>query len=427
MREPQFDRLRSEVGDAVRQPDFSTVRSRAGKVRRRRAVTTAAAFLATVLSVTGVGYSVQTSPNEVGLADTAPAPTESPGSVWFPETSVTNAGTSLYRLVEPCRDCDMRLYVSSNAGKSWQQRPIPPATSGETGPRTASLVALAPGLLVWRERHNLTVAEVQALASGTPLSTGNRVWITRDGGSTWQPAVIDTQPVAAVPDGVRPVDCAVLDVPTCRVGAIDPVTGRFAPLATQPAGITVQEWWTGVVDVPIDGNLWVPGLDPATDKPAVATSTDGGRTWHTHVFTGAATAVLGSGGTAGMYTPRIAAGSGRTAYVLTYRTGEEYASHYTTDGGLTWRDGDTIHVYQVSPGFVTADGAHILTTYAGLVAGRGTGRYTSVTLPGYPKEGTGHPVDPGLTQVAPGAYLMNSDDGPYLSEDGRTWRLIRLP
>jgi hypothetical protein len=29
--------------------------------------------------------------------------------------------------------------------------------------------------------------------------------------------------------------------------------------------------------------LWVSGLDPATHRPAVAVSRDGGRTWTTHM------------------------------------------------------------------------------------------------------------------------------------------------
>ncbi|GIE92089.1 hypothetical protein [Actinoplanes regularis] len=434
MLESQFDRLRSEVGDAVRQPDFSTVRSRAGRVRRRRAITSAA-FLATVLCVTGLGYVVQTAPGDGVLADSVPAPTESPGSVWFPSTLVTNAGANLYRVFQRCRECDAELDVSSNGGESWQHRPTPPAPSDATGPRTANLLALAPELVVWRDERTLTVAEVQALVSGDPSAdeiTAHQPWITRDGGETWQQIAIDTQPVAAVPEGVRPVDCAMLDVSTCDIGVIDPVTGRFAPLAAQPTGITVQEGWTDVVNVPLDGHLWVPGLDPATNKPAVATSSDAGRTWHTHVFTGAVAAVLGHGGPVGLYNlPKVAAGSGKAAYVLTYRADGVLDAHYTPDGGSTWRDGDTIRNLELSAGFVTADGAHIVTTDTGLAAGRGTGRYTPITLPGYPVDTAGLPVDPARIQVASGQttvpYLVNSDNGPYLSEDGRTWRRVRLP
>ncbi|MFI1991995.1 hypothetical protein [Actinoplanes sp. NPDC020271] len=432
MLESQFGRLRSEVADAVRQPDFSTVRSRAGQVRRRRARTSAASILAVVLGVTGAGFAVQTVPTDRGLADTAPAPapTESPGGEWFPSTQVTNAGTTLYRVFERCRDCDSELWASSDSGRSWQRRPSPPAPGDVTGPRTATLLALAPGLLVWRDQHNLTTAEVQAMVSGNPSgrnSPADRPWITRDGGMTWQQATVDTRPATAVPDGVQPVDCALFEVTTCRIGAIDPVTGRFAPLAAQPTGIIVQErWrWTDVINVPLDGRLWVPGLDPVSHKPAIATSADSGRTWHTHVFTGAATVELETDGTAGTYyLPKIAASSGATAYVLTYRADGIVDAHYTADGGLTWRDEATIRDYLGSTGFVTADGSHILPVGTGLVAGHGNGAYTPVELPGYPGDGQTPQV---ASRHAAVPYLVNSDAGPYLSDDGRTWRLIRLP
>jgi hypothetical protein len=435
MPEAQFDRLRSEVGDAVRQPDFGTVRARAGKVRRRRAAGSAAAFLVTVLSAVGLGYVAQTAPEHDRFADTVPlpAPTESPGSVWFRSPSVTNAGTHLYRVFERCLDCDPELYVSTDSGKTWTSRPTPPGSGGaDLG--SASLTALSPELVVWIQRRILTVAEVEALASGDTSgveSPPHRPWISRDAGTTWQQVVIDTQPLAAVPNGVRPVDCALLDVLTCNIGAIDPATGRFAPLAGQPTGITEEERWTETANIPLDGRLWVPGLDPVTNKPAVAISSDSGRTWRTHVFTGSVAAVLDPGRAAGGHLPRVAAGSGKVAYVLTYSAEGVYQSHYTADGGSTWRAGDTIRSPLASAGFVDADGSHIITAETGLLSARGTGRYTPVTLPGYPNETGGIAVDTVFVQVASGQaaepYLVNSDSGPHLSADGRTWRRVRLP
>jgi hypothetical protein len=430
MREPQFDRLRSAVGDAVRQPDFSSVRTRAGKVRRRRAVTTAAAFLATVMSVTGLGYAVRGAPDELDPADDpVPTVTESPGDTWFLSTEVTNAGTQLFRAFQRCRDCDPELQVSPD-GDSWQERQVPPAPGDVAGRLSPTLTALGPGVVLWRERRILSAAEVEALASGNPPGAqgpADRPWISRNGGLSWRQVVVDTQPVAAVPDGVTPIDCALVDF-TCRVGVIDPVTARFAPLAVQPSGITVEDRWTDMVDVPFDGRLWVPGLDPATGKPAVATSSDAGRTWHTHVFTEAVRAPEGTGGPA---QPRVAAGPGKVAYVLTYRSNAEYDVHHTTDGGSTWRDGDKIGISLPSTGFVAADGSHIVTSdHDGLVAGRGTGRYAPVTLPRYPLDPGGSPTDPALVQVASGKdgpFLVNSDDGPFLSDDGRNWRSVRLP
>ncbi|AEV88279.1 hypothetical protein ACWT_7269 [Actinoplanes sp. SE50] len=53
MREPSFDKLRSDVGDAVRQPDFTTVQHRAGRMGRRRHARRWAVTGAAVIAVTG--------------------------------------------------------------------------------------------------------------------------------------------------------------------------------------------------------------------------------------------------------------------------------------------------------------------------------------------------------------------------------------
>ncbi|MET8149639.1 sialidase family protein [Actinoplanes sp. NPDC049668] len=417
MPEPGFTRLREEFSQAVRQPDFDTVRRRSGGIRRRRAVTAAAAFLATVLTATGLVTTSRDLPDEPSLFDTTPTATETPdGRVWPRMTSVADTGTEVYAVYTRCRDCDTKLYVSSDDGESWQQRTIPTAPPNAENPREATLTVLTPGVIAWRERTVLPWTEAETPATVLP-------WITRDGGRTWQRAEISNQPVTAVPAGASPVDCGVWDVSACAVGVIDPATAKFAPLAAQPTGITVAEQWNWQVNVPLGGRLWIPGLDPVTKKPAVATSADGGRTWHTHVFTDGVTAESpGIGWIPAMYLPRIAAGSGAAAYVLTYRADNVADVRYTTDGGTTWRTGDTVHDGETT-GFVTADGTHILTDSSAdrttTSAGRGTGKYAPVTLPGYPD-------DPSTAQIT-GRYLVTAEDGIHLSTDGRTWRRISQP
>lgn len=413
MPEPGFTSLREELSEAVRQPDFDTVRRRAGSMRRRRAGAAAAVFLATVLTATGLVVTTRDVPDERGPFDTAPAGTEAPESGWPRMSSVAYTGTDIYAVRTQCRECQAELHVSSDEGGSWQRRTMPPAPENAQRPREAALTALAPGVLVWRE-----ITTVPWSTAVTPGSAGPRVvpWITRDGGRSWQRAEISTQPVAVVPAGASPVDCATWDVATCKVGVVDPATGRFAPLADQPTGITVEDRWDWQINVPLGGRPWIPGLDPVTKKPAVATSADGGRTWHTHVFTDGVPAEYDKiGGVAGKYLPTIAAGPGATAYVLTYRADDARDVRYTSDGGTTWRTGDTVHESE-SGGYVTADGNHVLTTTS---AGRGTGKYAPVTLPGYPDH-------PSAVQIA-GQYLVTGADGIHLSTDGRTWRRIGSP
>jgi hypothetical protein len=428
MLEPHFDRLRSEVGDAVRQPDFSTVRRRAGQVRRRRIVTSAAVFLTTVLTATGLGYATQRGP------DPAPATTVAPDDASHSMISATSTGKDLYSVRAPCQACDLELFASADGGATWQPRTTPSAPADPAAPRIVTLIALAPRTVVWRDHRVVTIDEAdEALDSGTPTggqspaapAPPDQLWITVDGGATWRRTATGTRPVTSAPAGVKPVDCELQQISTCSVAAIDPATGRFAPLKAQPTGITVDPLWASRINVPLDGRLWVPGLDPATDKPAVATSSDAGRTWHTHVFTSAVAARPDPDRTAGKYLPQVAAGSGGTAYVLTYRADNVVDVQYTSDGGLTWRAGATIHDAGPGAGFVTADGSHIVTADNGLVAGRGTGRYAPVTLPGYPNDRIQAPQV--ASRKTTERYLVTSESGLHLSADGRTWRRARLP
>jgi hypothetical protein len=250
--------------------------------------------------------------------------------------------------------------------------------------------------------------------------------ITVDGGRTWRRADIDPDPVAAVPPGTRPVDCGLVGRPSpCRIYAVDPVDGRFAPLANQPTAITIEEGWTALVDIPLGGRLWVPGLDPATGKPAVASSSDRGVTWHTHVFTDGVPAVVRDGAIATMYLPTVAAGQDGVAHVLIYRDDETVSPYRTTDGGATWRPllGGPVAAAQ-DAGFVTADGAHVIQTRDVHRVSRGGG-YVGVSLPGYPRELLR--LAQGTSQQAPGCYVAFSLWPLYLSGDGWTWRPVDIP
>ncbi|MBL7255650.1 hypothetical protein [Paractinoplanes lichenicola] len=417
MLERRFDSLRSEAGDAVRQPDFDTVRRRAVRVRRRRLVTSSAAFLATVLTVAGLGLAVRGGSDGTGLP--AAAPSE---AVWPRVTTAAATGQDLYSVLVGCTGCGSQLWVSSDGGNSWQRRTEPPQPADAGDPRMATLIPLAPGILAWNDGRVIPFNE----ATGTTVARdSDRLWVTTNGGGSWQRAETSTEPLAAVPAGTRPVDCVVFRVTTCTVGAIDPATGRFAPLAHQPTGITVEPGWSDLITVPADGRLWVPGLDPVTKKPAVAASSDAGRTWRTHVFTDGVAAKFQNGWAPMKYQPWVAASPGATAYVLIYREDNVAVAQHTTDGGLTWRAGDTIRGAVDNAGFVAADGSHIVMTGTGFVAARGTGTYTRTSLPGYPADLSRHLQV--TSRQAADPFLVTSEIGPYVSADGRTWRQLPLP
>ena len=428
MPEPHFTGLRAYVDNAARQPDFDAVRQRAGRVRRRRAVVSSAAAAVAALLVTGLGYAATAGPQ---VALPKPSASATPDSGWPRVTGVQATGAAdLYVLYERCRDCGSELYASDDAGATWQRRSVPPTAGGTL---ISTFASLGRGVLVWRDGQLVNLQDLPGSsptgsAVAEPSGTLGREWTTVDGGRSWRQAVVDTKPVAAVPAGTRPVDCHVVgQTSPCRIYAVDPVTGRFAPLATQPSGITVSRNWAGQTDVPLGGRLWVAGLDPATRKPAVASSSDGGRTWHTFVFSGGVPAKPSKLGIiAGMYLPTVAAGPGGTAYALLYHDDHGREAYRTTDGGVTWRPVPGGPVADTpDSGFVTSAGAHVVKSGDGFRISRGGGRYQPVTLAGYPADLL--PLPQLTSQQAPGRYVVFADARLYLSDDGQTWRRVTVP
>jgi hypothetical protein len=439
MREPQFDGLRSYADNALRQPEFAGIQQRARRVRRRRAVASSAAVVAAVLVATGFGYAAVAGADR-GVPVAVPTPTAGDDG-WPRMTDVVATGPKdFYGVYERCRDCAAELYASPDAGVTWQRRAVPPAPDDAGLPRTPSIVAVGPGVLAWQDARVLRLEDLQSASPTAPAAgaspttpaagdrspkANDRLWITVDGGRTWRRAAVDSKPVAAVPPGTRPVDCSLVGQSApCRIYAVNPVNGRFAPLADQPSGITFEAGWTGQANVPIGARLWVSGLDPATRKPALATSSDGGRTWHTHVFTDGVPAVADHGLIATMYLPTVAAGTNGTAYAMTYRKDLKLNPYRTTDGGTTWRAGAAVPEAP-DAGFVTADGAHVIKTGQQFLASRDGGRYERVTLPGYPADL--RQLTQVTSQQAAGRYLVFSLSRVFISDDGWTWRQVDLP
>lgn len=432
---PQFEELRAYADGAVRQPGFADIRRRARRVRRRRTAASSAAAAVAVLVVTGLGY-VATTGSRGGLPVAVPTPATSAADAGWPlVTSVAATGRKdLYAVVERCRGCGPQLYASPDAGVTWQRRPVPPAPDREGDPRSALIVELGNGILAWQERRSVKLEDLRTWPSTAPSkpayggqgsSVRQGLWITVDGGRTWRRAAIDPEPVAAVPPGTRPVDCGLLGpAAPCRIYAVNPVSGRFAPLADQPPGITLQSGWAGQTNVPLGAGLWVPGMDQATRKPAVAASSDGGRTWRTRVFTDGVAAETYDGMVAAMYLPTVAAGPNGTAHVLTYRADLRKDTHRSTDGGASWVPGDSVPEVP-DAGFVTADGAHVVNTGQGFLADRDSGSYTAATLPGFPAELRQHV--PIVSHPAAGRYLVSLSPGLLLSDDGWKWRRVATP
>ena len=435
MPELGLSELRDYTDHALRQPDFDTIRQRTRSVRQRRAVTSGAGTVVAVALLTAVGFVASDRfPDKGPVA--APALSGDPSSDETPRATVVTAGSDLYVLTRACRDCPPRLYGSAEMD-SWQERSVPAPDSrvrnSVTSIGLASIVGLGPDTLLWTGPRVLTLSDLQAPdreRPGDPI-TADRLppvqpWITVDGGWVWRLPTIEPTPVAALPPATRPVDCVQITRDAgCPIYAVDPATGRFAALATQPTGITVEPNWSSLVNVPLGGQLWIPGSDPVTGKPAVATSADGGRSWQTHVFTSGLTAETDDGGhTPTMYLPQVAAGMDGTAYALTHRHDGRMDAHRSTDSGVTWQQVDTVPEAP-DAGHLTTDGAHVVKTGTEFRASRDGGRYERANLPGYTDSVRR------LTQVtarqADRRFIVSTGTTTLLSTDGWRWQTIPLP
>jgi hypothetical protein len=117
---------------------------------------------------------------------------------------------------------------------------------------------------------------------------------------------------------------------------VHPDTGRFAPLAVQPSGIILTDAAFSRAHVPLGAALDVPGLDRAGRRPAVAASTDGGRSWRTTTLPGGDAAKSANYADAGFIWPGVAGGADGTAYADVPRESGDLV-YRTTDGGRTWQ------------------------------------------------------------------------------------------
>jgi hypothetical protein len=430
MREPDFAGLRDDAENAVRQPDFTVVRRRADRVRRRRFAASGAAGLAVAMVASGLGYAAVG-----GSGGTPPAATPTPSIRYDPDDSwprvssaVAGSPDEVYAIVQRCRDCQVELLASVDGGKSWKRRAEPPRpTSTVWSGLPVGLTAVGPGILHWRYSRVVSlVTDNPSGAAGFPTEevSGPPTYVSVDGGRTWRAAELDPRPVAALTPGTRPIGCGLFDdAGPCQLNAVDPRTGRIAPLARQPGGITIERDRLGQIEDPAGGRVWVAGLDPVTRKPAVAVSSDLGRTWSTHVFDGGVPAVEEQGFVAAMYLPMVAAGPGGTAYALLYRGDREYHAYRTVDGGSTWERVPGRLGPVPYPGYVAGDGAHVivLPTATGVrfLASHDGAAYRPVTVTGYPQSAAAPSLV--VAQAAPGLYL-EWNESVHLSRDGWTWQ-----
>lgn len=229
----------------------------------------------------------------------APRPQSSPVSVSMPpvvldlsgQVTLPDMGPTGYMAVVAfdCTgvgQCTGGLAVSEDR-QNWTRRHLPEGALKEGLPTP---VVLGDGLLLVESHTERTV----------------RRWYSRDGGGRWSrvppghaPAVLDARPGRLV---VEPPDPPARQ--RCGPGLVSVVrsdTGRSAPLLRQPE----LQACAATPFPDLTGRLWVAGIDPQSGGPAVAMSSDWGRSWSV---------------------ARLEAGGNHTLYVsLTYAGSEVYA------------------------------------------------------------------------------------------------------
>jgi hypothetical protein len=224
--------------------------------------------------------------------------------------------------------CRARLLGSDDAGRTWKLRTDSPGMDWIAAPRHGVLVG-------GRDRDR--------------EQPGQRV--STDGGRTWRTVRLAGEPVPAVPAGSY-VDLMRLG-DTGKLVAVDPRTGRAAPLASQP-GITPSCVEADPTHTLLVASGYVLGFDRTA---RLAVSRDGGRTWSTHPMPN------------GNYFEPPSTADGTTLYQIgpmpvTFAGGTQEPVRFkpisvSADGGATWVGREVPDGYYVRTGFLAADGAHV--------------------------------------------------------------------
>lgn len=432
MIDQRYRDLAGAAEEAASPPEFASVRRRAARLRARRRA--GGVLAVAVLVAAGVAGAAVLRP-----ADPTWEPASSGGRILAADAADAN---HFYAIRRECDRCRPELIGSTDGGRSWTKR-----SQLENTDDSPMLKVLSPKavLLGWTSLTNSSGAPVNSEpGDGGPPAAGGGAFETRitvDGGRTWRKPHTSAKPVTAAAKDMR-----LLDDKSPGVGpftsesrqfpvfAVDPASGEIAPLANQP-----PVRYRKVVDAPQQAGLWVAGADPATDKPAISVSRDGGRTWKTTVFRAENPAVRRYGGDSamvGVSPPQMATSDGRLAYAMMPTNGAVAPDgdtgkwvmpgiYRTTDGGEHWeRTGD---LWMPAPllgsrSVVIADGTHVLAAtdgkgfqFLGSPDGRKYTRIDLGLLPAFFEE---------PQAVAARLFLFRRDGVLYTSTDGRSWRAV---
>jgi hypothetical protein len=397
-----FEDLAGSAAPPTRMAAEATFAEGRRRWRRRRAVTAAAVTMVAALTAGGLGVATAGLPTASGPV--APAASDHGG---LPRQGILQwmgaaDARHVYAAYTACPDgsCPkwiVRLFGSDDGGRTWTGRDD-----------RVSLIGL-----------EVLAADVLVSAGPAPAAPN----LSTDGGRTWRTATFVDTPRGAG-DGV--LYCAQRKPEAaCEVTVLDPAAGTYARLAS-PSAVTgipsgVVETVGGAAWV---GGTWVGGTDQG--RPAVAVTTDAGRTWSTHAFKDP------PGCVEPRCTTEVATVDGRTVYVVVTDGVDRRRTVYRGEAGGQWErlDGAEKVPYSDFGGtsFVLPDGTHVMPQVVSdrprldrirFWAGR-DGTYRPIELEGLPD--TVHPI----RRAPDGWYYTHTygEAGLYGSADGRHWSPI---
>lgn len=366
----------------------------AGRRRRRRRtriVRTVAALAVTAVAAATASVVTMVSPPPEPASGGEALP---PGIIqWVRAADARH----LYAAVQACSDgaCDktlVQLYGSDNGGQGWT-------------PRGDALALYDP----------VVVSPSTLVAKVIGKSTPN---VSTNGGHTWTPAQLRS-PAAQVPPGGTLFCWVPPDAELCSPHVVDLAAGSYAPLARPPALRPGAQWMRA------GDRLWAAGAD-LNGMPAVAVSTDAGRTWSTRTLKCPRTLCYGA--------TIATTADGNTAYAVVTSPNAWFVYRGGVTGAWTLTGAEKISPQEATRGgdrsFVTADGTHVVygTEPVGNVDGRTFSANSGPDTPYQPVVMDGLPAPVRAIGRAPDGWFFTSTYGPqravYGSTDGRHWSVI---
>jgi hypothetical protein len=284
-----FHDLREDVRTGAHAPDLEAIHRTAKRRRQTRLSVTAG--VAVVAVIAGTYALVQPHPQHASDSGPVHGPIAGatiPVSGSMKMLALYPIDTQTTYAVATAADGRQAILRTTDGGREWKAWALPNEVQTSTDRESLTGDVNAPSDILGRLKDPSFLTNWSFTVGG---------YLTRDGGESWQ-QIDGTRPsgsdrgmsritvgpdVPAVPDGWR-VGVGLIDGREVRLAAVDPATGVWHKLATQPQGVSQ-------VVVGPDGTIWATTTDGkrtyqnlTTTTTGLAVSHDRGRTWRTYTL-----------------------------------------------------------------------------------------------------------------------------------------------